>query len=34
VQQIVMDYFAAKGQAATDKVFQQNSLAFYKWAKR
>ncbi len=34
VQRIVTDYFAAKGQAATDKVFWQNARTFYKWVQR
>jgi L-fuconolactonase len=34
VQQIVADYFGAKGQAALQRVFWQNALAVYKWVNR
>jgi L-fuconolactonase len=34
VQQIVSDYFAAKGLTAEEKVFCKNSQAFYKWVDR
>jgi L-fuconolactonase len=34
VQQIVHDYFKAKGQAALDGVFWRNARALYKWVER
>ena len=34
VQQIVADYFTAKGPAALEKVFWKNSKACYKWIDR
>jgi L-fuconolactonase len=34
IVQIVRNYFAAKGRAASEKYFWKNSVAAYKWAKR
>jgi L-fuconolactonase len=34
VQQIAMDYFATKGQAALDLVFWKNAQTAYQWVKR
>jgi predicted TIM-barrel fold metal-dependent hydrolase len=34
VQQLVADYFGAKGQAALERVFWKNALAVYKWVQR
>jgi L-fuconolactonase len=34
VEQIALDYFRAKGQAALDRVFWQNAQTAYRWVKR
>jgi L-fuconolactonase len=34
VEQIALDYFRAKGQAALDRVFGQNAQTAYRWVKR
>jgi L-fuconolactonase len=34
VEQIALDYFRAKGQAALDQVFWQNAQTAYRWVKR
>jgi len=34
VQQVVLDYFTAKGASATEKFFSQNARAAYKWVNR
>jgi len=34
VQQLVAEYFGAKGQAALERVFWKNALGVYKWVKR
>ena len=34
VQQIVTDYFSARGQETVDRIFWQNSMSVYSWVRR